>query len=829
MRTPYTAGRHCLLLILAAVFLYGSYTPALQRVEELGYLAATRWMPEGTLSSKVAVVAVDQQALQRIGPWPWSRDRVAVTVDRLRRIGVRAVGLLLPLHEPETSPKLAQLVEETAKNKKLASAARAWATRLDTDAALAAAVAKSGAVVLAAQVVPIDSSERANTPAPKRLQPPVHPTGLLQRLAQPLHRGPVSDSVMVNQPITLLATAAAGVGLVVAHGVAGSRAGTPLLFRVGDDVKRSFVTRLAELGAGKRIEPISNDTIRSADHTQRLGPGLRFVPQPVDTSRLPVFSLGALWDDGMETALKGKIVLVGPTAPELTTQFAGPGGELFTAVTWAGFNLASFLAGSGVAVAPSFHLLQRALILLLAMCLAFLPARLHGRGGFVACLVAALALLNVELLLLLTRQLWVPLVLPALFVLVGQSLLTALRAVERPIERSREAAAEAYLALGATLQDHGQLDAAFTQFRKCPLGENVLERLYQLGLDYESARKFAKAVAIYEHMAATRPGYRDVRERRTHLKSLLVGSRSGAGSSPAKKTVLMDASSIERPTLSHYRLEHELGKGAMAVVYLALDLNLGRHVALKTLSLNEEFEGDALEEAEQRFAREAEAAARLNHPNIVTIFEAGKDHDLAYIAMDYVEGESLECFTDEDALLPVREVLEIGAQVAEALDYAHENHIVHRDVKPSNIIYVRDTGTVKVTDFGIAHLTNDSQTRTGAVLGTPSYMSPEQAAGQKVDGRTDLFSLGVTVYQLLSGRLPFVGDSLANLIYRIATEKPQGIRKFRPGLNGNLSRVINRALQKDPEKRFSTGKAMAEALLKCREQIRDDPPVRRQI
>ena len=131
------------ILILAAVFLYGSYTPALQRVEELGYLAATRWMPEGTLSSKVAVVAIDQQALQRIGPWPWSRDRVAVTVDRLRRIGVRAVGLLLPLHEPETSPKLAQLVEETAKNKKLASAARAWAKRLDTDAALETAVAKS--------------------------------------------------------------------------------------------------------------------------------------------------------------------------------------------------------------------------------------------------------------------------------------------------------------------------------------------------------------------------------------------------------------------------------------------------------------------------------------------------------------------------------------------------------------------------------------------------------------------------------------------------------------------------------------------------------------
>jgi serine/threonine-protein kinase len=382
--------------------------------------------------------------------------------------------------------------------------------------------------------------------------------------------------------------------------------------------------------------------------------------------------------------------------------------------------------------------------------------------------------------------------------------------------------------LGATLQTQGQLDGAFAQFRKCPADDVVLEQLYQLGLDYESARKFAKAVSVYEYMAAFRSGYRDIRERRTRLKSLMVGPRPASGTSPAKKTVLLDASSIERPTLAHYRLEQELGKGAMAVVYLALDLNLGRHVALKTLSLNDEFEGEELEDAEQRFAREAEASARLSHPNIVTIYEAGKDHDLAYIAMDYVEGESLESFTDDEALLPVREVLEIGAQVAEALDYAHENQIVHRDVKPSNIIYVRDSGTVKVTDFGIAHLTNDSQTRTGAVLGTPSYMSPEQAAGQRVDGRTDLFSLGVTIYQLLTGRLPFVGDSLANLIYRIATEKPQGIRKLRPGLNSSLSRVVNRALQKDPEKRFSSGKMMAEALLKCREQIRDDPPLRRQ-
>ncbi len=165
-------------------------------------------------------------------------------------------------------------------------------------------------------------------------------------------------------------------------------------------------------------------------------------------------------------------------------------------------------------------------------------------------------------------------------------------------------------------------------------------------------------------------------------------------------------------------------------------------------------------------------------------------------------------------------MLDVGAQVADALDYAHEREVIHRDVKPGNIIYDRETGMVKVTDFGIACLTDASRTRTGTVLGTPSYMSPEQVAGKKLDGRSDLFSLGVTLYQLLTGRLPFVGDSFANLIYRITTQKHPAIKKIRPSLNASISRIINRTLQKDPDQRYDNGAELSEALLRCQEKVR---------
>ena len=267
-----------------------------------------------------------------------------------------------------------------------------------------------------------------------------------------------------------------------------------------------------------------------------------------------------------------------------------------------------------------------------------------------------------------------------------------------------------------------------------------------------------------------------------------------------------------RKTLGRYRIDRELGRGAMGAVYLGTDPKINRQVAIKTMALSQEFHGDELTEARQRFFREAETAGRLQHPDIVTIFDAGEDQELAYIAMEYLKGEDLQRHT-QGTLLPVADVVRIGARVAEALAYAHSQGVVHRDIKPANVMIDLPSDQVKVTDFGIARIADSARTRTGMVLGTPSFMSPEQMAGRRVDGRTDLYSLGVMLYQLLTGQLPHRADSMATLMYEIANQTPPDVRNWRPEVPEPLARAVALALEKRPEARYADGRQMAADLL----------------
>jgi serine/threonine-protein kinase len=211
----------------------------------------------------------------------------------------------------------------------------------------------------------------------------------------------------------------------------------------------------------------------------------------------------------------------------------------------------------------------------------------------------------------------------------------------------------------------------------------------------------------------------------------------------------------------------------------------------------------------ERLFREAETAGRLNHPYIVTIFDAGEEHDLAYIAMEFLKGKDLVPYTKYDNLLPIERVTSIHARVAEALAYAHRQNVVHRDIKPANMMYEPESDTVKVTDFGIARITDSSRTKTGMVLGTPSYMSPEQLSGQKIDGRSDLFSLAVSLYQMCSGHLPFVGDSMAVLMFKIANEEAADVRTHNPAVPEALALAIAKGMRKDITQRYQTGDEMA--------------------
>jgi len=273
--------------------------------------------------------------------------------------------------------------------------------------------------------------------------------------------------------------------------------------------------------------------------------------------------------------------------------------------------------------------------------------------------------------------------------------------------------------------------------------------------------------------------------------------------------------------LGRYQILNEIGKGAMGVVYRARDPMINREVALKAIPLADEFEGRELEEARGRFFREAEMAGRLSHPHIVTIFDAGEHDGTAYIAMELLRGRHLVEHTQPERLLPVAVALDLVGRLADALHFAHQRQVVHRDIKPANVMYDPSGAELKITDFGIARLTDSARTRTGVVLGTPSFMSPEQLQGREVTGRSDLFSLAVTLYQLLTAHLPFRADSMPALMLKIVQDPHPRIRAIRPDLPEKLDAFFERALGKDPADRFDSGAAFAAALRQIGGTLRD--------
>ncbi len=259
--------------------------------------------------------------------------------------------------------------------------------------------------------------------------------------------------------------------------------------------------------------------------------------------------------------------------------------------------------------------------------------------------------------------------------------------------------------------------------------------------------------------------------------------------------------------LGRYRIVEELGRGAMGRVFLAHDPQIDRQVAIKTVQIFGALPESDRAEARSRFIREARAAGRLNHPSLVTIYDVDESEGLLYIVMEYVEGRTLDAFTTQGELLPSDLVVDLVAEAAEGFDYLHGGGVVHRDVKPANLIRVGDR-RVKIADFGLALPSDAELSQDGALRGTPSYMSPEQIRGETLDGRSDLFSLGCVLFELLGARRPFPGDSVASVIYRIVNEEPVEL----PGQTETLSAFLARALAKSPSDRFQTGKEFAAAL-----------------
>lgn len=265
--------------------------------------------------------------------------------------------------------------------------------------------------------------------------------------------------------------------------------------------------------------------------------------------------------------------------------------------------------------------------------------------------------------------------------------------------------------------------------------------------------------------------------------------------------------------LGRYEVVGELGQGAMGVVYKARDPLIDREVAIKTINLSLAME--EREEYEARFYQEARAAGSLSHPNIVTIYDVGRNDEVAYIAMEYLQGRELRDILNETPLLPVGEVLQIVTQVALGLAYAHDHDVVHRDIKPSNVMILHD-GHVKITDFGIARMASSAvRTQTGMVLGSPKYMSPEQVMGKAIDRRSDIFSLGVMLYEMLTGKAPFVGENVNAIMYQTLNTIPAPPSGVNPAVPDMLDYIIAKTLAKDVDARYQNASELADDLKAC--------------
>lgn len=426
------------------------------------------------------------------------------------------------------------------------------------------------------------------------------------------------------------------------------------------------------------------------------------------------------------------------------------------------------------------------LLILMAVFLLLLP-RLKFRFGLAFCIGLALVLVSLQLCAQLLWHWWTPV---ADFLWYVPAAFVVMQIWQR---KQKEQEAQVRLRLpnlseSAAVPDKENAEQVDRPAEPVPASAPVAH----MPPPREVKNPFRRVQEIWQQGSVTSPGH----SARDNLAT----------------TVVME---LENPlVLGRYEIQQELGRGASGIVYLAYDPKISRKVAIKTLNFRN-FDEPQLRDIKARFFREATAAGRLNHPHIVSVFDVGEEQELAFIAMDYVDGQPLSKHVSETTLLSPFEAYRAAAHVARALHYAHQNNIIHRDIKPANIIYSAEPYQLKVTDFGIARLVDESRTSTGEILGSPLYMAPEQLRGKTVTPGADLFSLGVTFYQLLSGQLPFKGDNLASLTYDIIYGKPQSVRKVFPELPTSATRIINRALQKDAAKRFESALEMAEAIEKA--------------
>jgi eukaryotic-like serine/threonine-protein kinase len=821
-------------LIVTVICLLMANSQLIEKLEFANYDFAMNQLARDP-QQNIAVIAIDDKSIENLGRWPWPRSLQAEMIEKLSQGGARVIGNTILLSEPQTHLG-DKVIDDAIKNLESISnpvldeainILKKGQSELDSDGKLANAMQHAGNVVMGMQFQLGSPLGKPDKPLPE----------FVSRNALELDTNIDSGvyiypTISATPPISILGEATHAIGHLNMWLDSDGGIRSDLL---AVDYYGEIIPSLAAMIATASLNLGSQDLKISENKQFNLG-NLSITLDDIgriypffyqDEQGNSPFSISSFYDIYVgninPNIYKDKIVLIGASAFGVGTSLVTPIDEAMSPVLILANIVASILNQDFIEIPGWAGLVETLVFFLIALYLMLLLPRLKANLAAAISFVCLILLIGSSQFLLYSG-LWLQFMLPTTLLVTGYILLISKRylVTEKGKIQSDQASADSNRTLGLSYQQQGQLDMALDKFRQCPLDDSIMEPLYNLALDFERKRQFNKASSIYEYMIKHNAKFKDVQDRIKRSNAMQDTVMFGAAGGTAGVSILEDGS-VEKPMLGRFQIEKELGKGAMGIVYLGKDPKINRVVAIKTMNLSQEFEDDELDEVKERFFREAETAGRLTHPNIVTIYDVGDEHDLAYIAMEFLDGHDLMRYTKPDKLLPVKTVIQLVILAADALNYAHQQKIVHRDIKPANVMLIPASSTIKITDFGIARITDSSKTKTGMVLGTPSYMSPEQLVGKHIDGRSDLFSLGVMLFQLLSGRLPFKGDSMASLMFGIANEPHPEIIELRKGLKQaipKISVIIDKVLAKTPENRYQTGEELTKDLRNCLKNIK---------
>ncbi|KPJ75435.1 MAG: serine/threonine protein kinase [Deltaproteobacteria bacterium SG8_13] len=785
-------------------------------------------------SSEIVIVDIDDDAIEKLGRWPWPRSLLADGLRKIEAGGPKVIGLNIILSEPQTAEGLqelqrleAQFTEQILplagdRGQSFRSSLAQIRRSLDHDRRLAEALQQSGKVVLPVFLKQTAvAAERRDKVDASLLKQSV------QNIQSPV--GAVYPRAgEIALPIAEFSRRALGIGHInLSYDSDGTARKEWPLYAYSGVFVPSYTLRIAAAYLNVPINKV-RAVLGSAIYvgglqiplTLRNEIMVSFKGSGGSFKKYAFFDI--LNDKIPGRVFANKIVLVSPSAAGIMNPLSTPTDATMTVGEFSAHAIWSILNQNVIQQPVWSTPAELLLILITGLVITFLISRLKALTAGIVFVALLAMLVGSSAFLFVSRGLWVGVSYPLLLLVIGYIGIISLQyfVTETRKDIVEGESAETNRMLGLSFQSQGMLDMAFDKLRRVPVNDQMKDILYNLALDFERKRQLNKAAMVYAYIEEHDPGFKDAADKKHRLmqvsETMVYGDGFLGGSSETDD--LTAAGTGTRPTLGRYEVLKPLGKGAMGVVYMGQDPRINRTTAIKTFRFGDDMEPDAIAELKTKFFREAESAGTLSHPNIVTIYDAGDEQDLAYIAMEYLEGENLDPYTRKNHLLPMLKVIDYTADIADGLEYAHQKGIVHRDIKPANIMLLK-SGEIKITDFGIARITATSQTQTGIVKGTPYYMSPEQISGVKVDGRSDIFSLGVMLFQLLTGALPFHGENPAALMHQIMQVRHPDPRTINPKIITPLVKVVDRALEKDRENRYQHAAQLRDQLREIRRMV----------